>query len=83
MKREIYKGDWVHIDEGNYLHVLPHSDTRPHSTQTDGDEREIADIDCPCKPQIMMGNENMIFPKPVIIHNSFQDKEYLDELFPL
>lgn len=71
--KEKYTGKWIVFEEDNGTrHVMPETDTLPHSTQTEGNERELATIDCPCNPKTSF--EDTL----TVIHNSFQDKEYID-----
>ena len=75
--KERYTGKWLVLDEENGTHhVIPETDTRPHSTQTEGEERELASSDCPCKPKVQFEDGF------TIVHNSFQDAEYLDSILP-
>ena len=78
--KELYKGKWIHAEEDDFFHAMPERDILPHSTQTNGKKRDIANLQCPCKPKIAMGDSDYIYEKPCIIHNSFQDKEYLDSI---
>ena len=74
--KEKYTGKWLVLEEADGVrHVLPETDTEPHSTQTEGEKRELANSDCPCKPKTSY--EDTL----TVIHNSFQDKEYLDWCF--
>ena len=77
--KEKYTGRWLVAEEDNAVHVIPETDVLPHSTQTEGDKREIADIHCPCKPRIATGDKDGLYLKPEVIHNSFQDAQFLDE----
>jgi len=79
---ERYKGKWLTIDDGVNVHVLPETDIKPHSAQHEGNERELGGIDCPCKPKVATGYSDGQYAKPMIIHSSFQDQEYLDEIVP-
>ncbi len=77
---ERYPGKWLRIGDGTdgIVHVLPETDIHPHSTETDGDDRVLAEHDCPCSPKVSLEGTYYL-----VVHNSFQDKEYLDELIPL
>jgi hypothetical protein len=77
-KPERYTGMWLVIEEEDGIrHVLPETDILPHSTETEGESRELASSDCPCKPKTVY-NDTL-----VVIHNSFQDKRFLDETLSL
>lgn len=73
--KERYTRKWLTLGEKDIIHVLPETDTQPHSTQTEGDQRELAEHNCPCQPKVSLEGTTY-----VIVHNSFQDKEYLDDL---
>lgn len=75
-----YIGKWFTIGDGKdgIIHVIPETDIKPHSTQNDGEKREAAEHNCPCKPKVSLKGACYI-----IVHNSFQDKEFLDELLEL
>lgn len=70
------RSKWAVLDDDHVVHVIPESDIKPHGIRT-GDELkvEVADINCPCNPKIDFRNE-----KVLIIHNSFEDKQFLDDL---
>jgi hypothetical protein len=53
-----------------FLKLLPH-----RIRKTDELKVEVADINCPCHPEIDFTSK-----KIRIIHNSFEDIEYLDNL---
>ena len=71
---EKYTGKWVVFEDGDYVHIMPESDSRPHSNLIKDEDGEliadISDIDCPCIPRI---EENRI------VHHSFIDRKFLDE----
>lgn len=75
-----YRGKWLTIGDGTdgIVHVLPETDIKPHSTQDDGEERKVAEHDCPCNPKVSLEGTYYL-----IVHNSFQDKEFLEELLEL
>lgn len=77
---EMKKQRWqvLKLDHG-WQAVLPDTDTEPHANFS-GDWRELplgtelnlANETCPCKPKIDFLNK-------IIIHNSFQDKNRVEE----
>lgn len=69
-----YRGKWITFEEGIFIHVMPETDKLPHSLDLSGDKRELATVDCPCKPKIEAGEQ------PMIIHNSFETAEYLNSI---
>ncbi len=77
---ERYRGKWLTIGDGTdgVIHVLPETDKKAHSVQNDGDTRELAEHNCPCKPKVSLGGTCYL-----IVHNSFQDKEFLDTILPI
>jgi hypothetical protein len=63
---------WIVLDADGWKVVIPETDIRPHSTETDGTEREIAFSECPCKPKVS-------YQDLMIVHNSFEDEEAIDK----
>lgn len=63
---------WLRLDmENGWQVVVPEKDIRPHGFPKDGKETELADFNCPCKPQIHKDK--------IIIHNSFEDMERIEK----
>ena len=60
------------IDGEKWQVVIPESDIKPHSAELVGNKRELADSNCPCKPQINWFDN-------IIIHNSFEDSEAIEK----
>lgn len=67
---------WLKIEEGQTITVLPDRDIKPHSSDTHGDNRSIAYLDCPCKPDIKFDGRCMW-----ILHNSFEDIQKIEDSF--
>jgi hypothetical protein len=72
----IYKGRWCTIEEEQAVHVLPETDIRAHGIVREGQTSvEIADTNCPCNPKVGYRGQ-----KPLIVHNSFETEEFLNNL---
>jgi hypothetical protein len=70
------RSKWLVLEDEEVIHVIPESDIKPHGIRkTDELKVEVADINCPCHPEIDFTSK-----KIRIIHNSFEDIEYLDNL---
>ena len=71
-----YKGNWLTLESEDdiFMHVIPETDIRPHSVESEGNERVLATANCPCNPKILAEG------KPIIVHNSFEDIDYLNAL---
>lgn len=76
--KQLYTGRWSICEDDDATHIIPDYDIQPHSTETEGDSRTLAGMDCPCKPTVITGDADGMYEVPVIQHNSFMDKEYLD-----
>ena len=62
----------MNADDGWQV-VIPDFDDLPHSTDTiNPKEKELAWMDCPCKPKINVLDK-------IIIHNSFVDENAINE----
>ncbi len=83
---KVAKHKWVRLENPDeyYQHVVPESDIKPHGWPVKGSKEVVlADIDCPCKPRIEYKNsKGLEYVKPIIVHNSFEQEKYLDELIP-
>lgn len=66
------EGNWVVLESDGWRIVMPQIDTKPHSTQIEGVELELAWSKCPCEPKVD-------FSAQMIVHNSFEDTEKIDE----
>lgn len=67
------KQRWLRLDgDDSWQIVIPDSDIKPHSVDPHPTKKEIAGIDCPCKPKIDFLNK-------IIVHNSFEDMKRIDE----
>ena len=54
--------------------IIPESDILPHGLPKEGEkETSLAWLDCPCKPKVNVGDK-------IIIHNSFTEKKFLNEV---
>lgn len=69
--KKYFEQKWLTLQDEGWVVVIPDTDTQPHSTDRKKKERELAGIDCPCKPKIDVGAQ-------MIVHNSFQDLERLE-----
>ena len=68
------KQKWLVLkDDNNWNIIIPDFDILPHSTDKKSRKRNLAYLDCPCKPEIDYLNQQ-------IIHNSFEQIEKLKEL---
>jgi hypothetical protein len=81
------RSKWLVLDDSDADVVVPASDIKPHGHWNGTDtELDLAGADCPCKPQIITGDARGMYTKPTIIHNSFEDAEFVDHamaaLFP-
>lgn len=63
---------WLVLDDEGWKIVMPETDIAPHSTETEGEERELAHASCPCKPKVS-------YEDLMVIHNSFAEKKAVDE----
>lgn len=70
------RSKWAVLEDDLVIHVVPETDIKPHGIRK-GNELsvEVADMNCPCKPKIDMSRE-----KTLVVHNSFEDTEFLDKL---
>lgn len=69
------KQKWLIFDEESCVIIVPNFDSKPHGQTKDTDGKLLlAGFDCPCKPKMSWNGE-----KPMIIHNSFFDKERIDK----
>ena len=67
------KQKWLRLDgDDGWQIVIPEVDIKPHSTDTHPTKRELAELNCPCKPKIDVLNK-------IIVHNSFEDAERIDK----
>lgn len=75
-KMDKQRSKWLVLDDYRVVHVLPETDTKPHGIRK-GEELsvELADLNCPCKPKIDMSGK-----KTLVVHNSFEEQDYLDNL---
>ena len=73
MKKRL-KAKWAVFYEDSYVLIVPESDIKPHGFPNGKKKAVLAGIDCPCKPKI-----NMSCDKPIIIHNSFEEKLKIEE----
>lgn len=71
MKKEI---KWITIEDENFIHTFPETDCLPHGTPINGNEYELSSV-CKCKPQVLMGDSERLFKKPLIHHNCFIHQE--------
>lgn len=70
------RSKWLVLDDDEVIHVIPERDTKPHGIKKGSELKiELADINCPCNPQIDFSGK-----KVLVIHNSFEVKDYLDKL---
>lgn len=59
-------------DDWGWQIVIPNFDIRPHSTDPNPSRKELAYLDCPCKPKIN-------FLEKTIVHNSFIEIDAIEE----
>jgi len=76
---ERYRGKWLTLHGDDMEYILPESDILPHSNEKQGKKRLLAEHSCPCKPRVQILSNF----KVLVIHNSFQDEKYLNELLTL
>ena len=70
MKEE--KQKWLVLDDDGWTIIIPDFDSKPHSSDlSESKNKELSWIDCPCNPKVDLLGQ-------VIIHNSFIDKEKVD-----
>ncbi len=65
---------WLVLDDDDCIHVVPDFDIKPHGYPKIKKKTRLADLDCPCKPEIYFKQE-----KTIIIHKSFQQQERIDK----
>lgn len=71
---------WQVIQDDEFIHVVPESDTKPHGFVTNGEKSvELATTDCPCVPKVEIGNADGLYEKPVITHNCFKYMDLVKE----
>lgn len=83
---KVAKHKWLRLENNDeeYIHIVPESDIRPHGWPKGKTKIILADIDCPCRPKIEYTNkEGIEYVKPLIIHNSFEQEKYLDDIIKL
>jgi hypothetical protein len=65
---------WIVIHGPNCVHVIPETDVLPHGYTGGKKSWRLADLDCPCRPNVDFAGE-----KPIIVHHSFLDKKKIDD----
>ena len=77
---KVAKHQWSVCEEDLFVHVLPAEDIAPHGVRITDTVYELSHI-CNCGPKIESANRNgEVFKKPVVIHNSFEQNKYLDDI---
>lgn len=67
------KQKWLRLDGDNgWQIIVPDTDIKPHGFPKGKNKVELAGKFCPCEPKIYEKDK-------IIIHNSFQDKERIEE----
>ena len=56
--------NWLTIENGEWIIVVPESDILPHGFPEGGHTAELAGASCPCEPKVN-------WHKRMIVHNSF------------
>lgn len=63
--------------------VIPEHDIHPHGKVIGPGEYQLdsyGGADCPCKPEIITGDmEHGMYEHPLVVHNSFENKEILQK----
>lgn len=73
---KVARHKWLVLEDDDCVHVVPESDIKPHGHVKQGELKAIlSDMDCPCRPKLDLSNQ-----KALIVHNSFEQEEYLNEL---
>lgn len=64
---------WLVLEEKGWQVVIPDFDIRPHAkVKISKGKMKLAWMDCPCKPKVSVLDK-------IIIHNSYMDKQKIDE----
>ncbi len=82
---KIAKHKWMRLEaEGEiFCHIIPETDIKPHGTKVTEEKYELGTV-CSCNPKIEFYNtKGEQYIKPIIIHNSFEQEKYLDEVINL
>jgi len=67
------KQKWLTLEaDDGWQMIVPDYDSNPHSTDTHKTSKQVAGLDCPCKPKVNSADK-------VIIHNSFIDEKRISE----
>ncbi len=81
MKKAQHK--WVVCEEKLLVHVLPETDILPHGVKITDSRYELSHI-CGCNPKIKaIDRKGREYIKPVVIHNSFEQNKFLDEVISM
>jgi hypothetical protein len=77
---KIAKHKWLTCEEDMFVHVIPEEDIKPHGIKLTDTEYELSYI-CACSPKIeSVTRKGVELRKPIVIHNSFEQDKFLDEI---
>lgn len=71
---------WLTITKNNCTHIVPDKDIKPHGniSSQKNKEYELTFL-CTCNPEYIIGNQNGIFEGVIIVHNSWGDREKINQ----
>lgn len=70
----VNKKNWLILDDGQYIHVIPKNDRLPHGFLSNRNIVALEGINCPCKPKVVFQSGRLI-----VSHNSFDDLKRIEE----
>ena len=70
--------EWKIIEDGNYIHIVPSRDIKPHGKMVDGEYYKPEGVDCLCKPIILSNFNGHYLTYIKVLHRKFTTIEAID-----